>query len=144
MISSPSSPREPRDDFFGFRKEHRHVRQSGVTAGHENLFLAFTEQVSDGGSTITGATGQSLTVTAQKTVTMTENTALTMAATADRFLGGEASIPLGTMTLDEGAWHPRLSLATETEITPAVVFRTTAEVTDDEDYTLSAGLRLTF
>ena len=53
-----------RDDFFGFTKEHRQVRQSGVTAGHENLFLAFTEQVSDGGSTITGATGQSLTVTA--------------------------------------------------------------------------------
>ena len=25
-----------RDDFFGFRKEHRQVRQSGVTAGHEN------------------------------------------------------------------------------------------------------------
>ena len=133
-----------RDDFFGFRKEHRHVRQSGVTAGHENLFLTFTEQVSDGGSTITGATGRSLTVTAQKTVTLTENTALTMAATADRFLGGEASIPLGTMTLDEGAWHPRLSLAAETEIIPSVVFRTKAEVTDDEDYTLSAGLRLAF
>ena len=133
-----------RDDFFGFRKEHRHVRQSGVTAGHENLFVTFTEQVSDGGSTITGATGQSLTVTARKTVTLTENTALTMAAAADRFLGGEASIRLGTLTLDEGAWHSRLSLATETEIIPAMSFRTTAEVTDDEDYTLSAGLRLTF
>ena len=133
-----------RDDFFGFRKEHRQVRQSGVTAGHENLFLTFTEQVSDGGSIITGATGRSLTVTAQKTVTLTENTALTMAAAADRFLGGEASIPLGTMTLDEGAWHPRFSLATETEIIPEVVFRTKAEVTDDEDYTLGAGLRLAF
>ena len=39
------------------------------------------------------------------------------------------------MTLDEGAWHLRLSLATETEIIPAMSFRTTAEVTDDEDYT---------
>ena len=133
-----------RDDFFGFRKEHRYVRQSGVTAGHENLFLALTEQVSDGGSTITGATGKSLTVTAQKTVALTADTAFTMAATADRFLGGEASIPLGMMTLDEGAWEPRLSLATVTEILPAVLFRMRGEVTDDEGYTLSAGLRLTF
>ena len=133
-----------RDDFFGFRKEHRQVRQSGVTAGHDNLFLAFTEQVSEGGSTITGATGRSLTATAQKTVALTEDTALTMAAGADRFLGGEASIPLGTMTLDEGAWHPRFSLATETELTPEISFSTTADMTGDEDYTLNAGLRVTF
>ena len=133
-----------RDDFFGFTREHRQVRQQSATAGHENLFLAFTEQVSDGGSTITGAKGQSLSFTAQKTVNLTEDTALTMGATANRFLGGEASIPLGTMTLDEGDWQPLISLATETEVLPTVSLRTKAEMTDDERYTLSAGLRLTF
>ena len=44
-----------RPDFFGFTGEHRHVRETGITAGHENLFVSLTQQQSDGGATITGA-----------------------------------------------------------------------------------------
>lgn len=133
-----------RPDFFGFTEEHGQVRQTALSAGHGNLFLSFTELVSDGGNTITGATGQSLTLTAQQTVSLTEQTALTATFTASRFLGGEAAIPLGTLTLDGGTWQPRLSLATETEIIPALSLRTVAGVTDEEDYNLSVGARLTF
>ena len=133
-----------REDFFGFTGEHRQVFQSSVTAGHENLFLSFTEQRSDGGRVITGATGQSLSVTAQKTVPVTEKMALTLSASADRFLGGEASIPLGRMTLTSGDWQPRLSLAAETEITSGLSLTTRAEVTDGKDHSFTADLRLIF
>ena len=105
----------------------------GITAGHEKLSLTLTEQRSRGGDVITAAKGQSLTVTAQETFSLTENTNLTVTAVADRFLGGEASIPLGTVRLSEGDWNPRLSFASETEIVPAMSFRTRAEMTDDEE-----------
>ena len=133
-----------RDDFFGFRGEHRHVRENSITAGHENLFLTLTEQISDGGRVITGAKGQSLTVTARETVSLTGSTDLTLSVTADRFLGGEASIPLGTMELGESGWGSRLSLGTETAIDSASSFTTRVEVTDDGGHILMTGLRATF
>ena len=103
-----------------------------------------TEQVSTGGRTITGAKGRSLTLTAKETVPLTDRTSLTVTASADRFLGGEASIPLGTVTLTGGDWQPRLSLATETAIVPGMSFMTRAGTTGEKDYSLGAGLRLTF
>ena len=133
-----------RDDFFGFAKEHRNIRQMGVAAGHEKLFLALAEQRSRGGGIITAAKGQSLTVKAQESFSLTGKTALTLTAVADRFLGGEASIPLGSVRLGGGDWQPRLSLAMESEILPAMSFRTQAEMTGQEDYAVSAGIRLTF
>ena len=133
-----------RDDFFGFRGEHRHVRESSITAGHENLFLALAEQSSDGGRVITGARGRSLTVTARETVPLTGSTDLTLSVAADRFLGGEASIPLGTMELGESGWGSRLSLGTETAIDSATAFTTSVEVTDDGDHILMTGLRASF
>ena len=77
-----------RNDFFGFDKEHRNIREAGVAAGHENLFLTLTEQRSDGGNSIAEAVGRSLNVTARKTFALTEGTSLTVTALADRFLGG--------------------------------------------------------
>ena len=133
-----------RDDFFGFGREHPNVRETSVTAGHENLVFTLTEQRSKGGSVITGASGRSLTVTARETVALTEHTTLTATARADRFLGGEATIPLGTVNLTRGDWNPRFSLASETALAPGMSFRTKAEMTDPEDYTLEAGLRVTF
>ena len=133
-----------REDFFGFTREHRRVLQSTLTAGHENLFLSLTEQRSDGGRVITAATGQSLTLTARETVSLTETTSLTVSATADRFLGGEASLPLGTMDLTAGTWQPRLSVAAQTEITPALSLTANAALTGEQDYSLTAGLRLIF
>ena len=133
-----------RDNFFGFTKEHRNIVEMGIAAGHEKLFLAFAEQRSRGGDVITAAKGQSLTVKARETFSLTEDTNLTVTAVADRFLGGEASIPLGTIRLSGGDWNPRLSFASETEIVPAMSFGTKAEMISDEDYALNAGIRLTF
>ena len=133
-----------RDDFFGFTKEHRNVREAGVTAGHENLFLTLTEQRSDGGNSITEAVGRSLNVTAQETFALTRGTTLTLSAFAGRFLGGRATIPLGAVALGRGGWSHRFSLVSETALTPGMSFRTTAEVADDENYTFSTGIRLTF
>ena len=133
-----------RDDFFGFVSEHRHVRETGVAGGHENLFFTLAEQHSNGGSVITGASGRSLTVTARRTIALTGHTALTASVVADRFLGGEATIPLGTVELSRGSWTPRLSLAAETALAPGMSFRTRAEKTAGDDYTLAAGLRVTF
>ena len=133
-----------RDDFFGFAKEHRNIRQVGMAAGHEKLFLALAEQRSRGGGIIRAAKGQSLTVKAQESFSLTGKTDLTVTAVADRFLGGEASIPFGSVRLGGGDWNPRLSLATETEIAPAMSFRTKAEMTGEEDYALTAGIHVTF
>ena len=133
-----------RDDFFGFAKEHRNIRQMGIAAGHEKLFLALAEQRSRGGGIITAAKGQSLTVKAQESFSLTGKTDLTVTAVADRFLGGEASIPLGSVRLGGGDWQPRLSLASETEVAPAMSLQTKAEMTGEEDYALSAGIRVTF
>ena len=133
-----------RDNFFGFTKEHRNIVEMGIAAGHEKLFLALAEQRSRGGDVIAAAKGQSLTVKVQETFSLTEATDLTVTAVADRFLGGEAQIPLGTVRLSGGDWQPRVFLASQTEIVPAISLRTKAELTGDEDYTLSAGIRLTF
>ena len=133
-----------RNDFFGFDKEHRNIREAGVAAGHENLFLALTEQRSDGGNSIAEAVGRSLNVTARKTFALTEGTSLTVTALADRFLGGRATIPLGTIDLGRGRWSHRFSVASETDLTSGMSFRTKAEMIGDENYAFSAGIRLTF
>ena len=133
-----------RNDFFGFDKEHRNIREAGVAAGHENLFLTLTEQRSDGGNSITEAVGRSLNVTAQKTFALTEGTSLTVTALADRFLGGRATIPLGTIDLGRGRWSHRLSVASETDFTRGMSFSTKAERIGDGNYAFNAGIRLTF
>ena len=133
-----------RDDFFGFTEEHLGVRQVEIAGGHENLFLTMTDQRSDGGNIITGAQGRSFSVTAQKTVALTKTTVLTAAAHADRFLGGEASIPLGTIALTEGDWHSRLSFETETKVASHTEFKTTVEASESGEYAFRAGIRLMF
>ena len=45
---------------------------------------------------------------------MTESTAVTVTARADRFLGGDAGLPVGTVRLDGGDWEHRLSVASRT------------------------------
>ena len=133
-----------RDDFFGFAREHGQVRQAGVAAGHGNLFLTLTEQVSSGGSVISGAKGRSLTVTARETVSLTDATDLTAALAADRFLGGEASLPFGTTDLGAGGWRPRLSLLAKTDVIPAVSLTARAEISGDERYALFARFRMSW
>ena len=133
-----------RDDFFGFIREHRNVRETGVSAGHKNLFFTFTEQHSDGGGVITEASGRSHTVTAQETVALTDHTTLTATVRTARFLGGEATIPLGTVDLSSGGWTPRFSLASETALVRGISFGTEAEINDNEDYALRTGVRLEF
>ena len=105
-----------REDFFGFSDGHEGVAELNLSAGHDNLFVTLSEQHSGGGDLISSARGRSLTLTAQKRLSLTESTSLTVSAGADRFLGGKATIPVGSIELSGGGWNQRLSVASETQL----------------------------
>ena len=101
-----------REDFFGFSEGHGQVVDSRVEAGHENVFVRFSEQRSRGGDLIKSARARSMGFTAQTDVSLTEDTTLNLAAHTDRFLGGEATIPFGDVKLQQGGgWNHRLSIS---------------------------------
>lgn len=119
------------------------VREAGVTAGHENLFLTLAEQRSDGGNSITEAVGRSLNVTAQKT----------FIDEGDKPDRNGACRPVSRRQSDHtpwqisagGRWSRRFFRRFRDGPCPrGMSFRTKAEVTDDENYTLSTDSRLTF
>ena len=82
-----------------------------LEAGHENAFVRFAQQRSEGGSAISSARASTLGFTLQKVFQLAgENTTLHLAAHADKFLGGEAKIPFGSVKLRDGDWEHRASL----------------------------------
>ena len=100
-----------REDFFGFTREHGAVRATEVSAGHERAFVRYAEQYSSGGGIIDSAKGRSFGVTVRHHLALTEASVLSASASADKFLGGSARIPVGTVHLHGGEWDYRLSLA---------------------------------
>ena len=98
------------EDFFGFSEEHSAVRTMEVSAGHDRAFARYSEQHSSGGGVIDSARGQSLGFTVRQHIALTEESVLSASAHADKFLGGSARIPVGTVSLEGGEWDYRLSL----------------------------------
>lgn len=133
-------------DFFGFKRHHNEVLGLSLSLGHENAFLRFSEQHSLG-SLIRSAEGRSVGITLRKDVSLKETT-LTGAAHADRFLGGEAIIPYGTIALQEGNWNTRFSLTSETPLTERFSLQAHADVlvpaTGDDEHRLSLNLSWTY
>ena len=101
-----------RNDFFGFSEGHGRVFDARLEAGHENAFIRFAQQRSEGGSAISSAQASTLGLTLQKEFQLAgEYTTLHLAAHADKFLGGEAEIPFGSVKLQDGKWEHRVSLS---------------------------------
>ena len=134
-----------RGDFFGFTEGHREVFDLQVTAGHENAFIRFSDQQSKGGDIIKSARAQSLGFTLRKSFSLTEETTLGIAAHTDRFLGGKAKLPVGTVRLREGGWNHRLSLSAERSIGEEATFRvgTDLHLPEMGEQALSLGVQYT-
>ena len=99
-----------RHDFFGFSEGHGRVLDARLQAGHENAFVRFGRQLSEGGSAISQARASTMGFTLQKAFRLAgEGTTLHLAAHADRFLGGSAEIPFGSVTLEDGEWEHTVS-----------------------------------
>ena len=137
-----------RDDFFGFSDGHDEVRELNLSAGHRNLFATLSEQYSGGNDVITSARGHSLAFTAQERFSPAQSTSLTVSARTDRFLGGEADIPVGRIDLDAGGWDHRISVASETELSESAIVSASASLlfpdSGDDGYTVGARLRWHF
>ena len=137
-----------RDDFFGFTEEHERVFESRVSAGGENLFVTLSEQYSSGGDVIDSARGRSLALVARERFSLTDETSLTVSARADRFLGGSADIPVGSVPLNRGGWEYGLSLASETALRDNVTLGFSAGVRSPrgsgEELTLGTDLNWRF
>ena len=101
------------DSFFGYRRGHGEVLGSEYAAGHENLFLHLADVRSSGGHLVSRAEGRSLGLTAEQAFRPAEHLAVTLSASLEKFLGGEADIPFGEVRLNEGQWNRRLGLAAE-------------------------------
>ncbi len=102
-----------RSDFFGFSKGHGEVLNAELSAGHKNAFLRFEKQISNGGTGVRDAEGESLGFTVRKGFDLTEKVFLSAAVRGDRFLGGEASIPFGKVDLSKGGWDHRVSVSSD-------------------------------
>ena len=99
-----------RNDFFGFSEGHGRVADTRLETGHENAFIRFAQQRSEGGSAISLAYASTLGLTLQKEFRLAgENTTLHLAAHADKFLGGEAEIPFGSVDLKDGEWEHQVN-----------------------------------
>ena len=137
-----------RDDFFGFTEEHERVFESRVSAGGENLFVTLSEQYSTGGDVIDSARGRSLALVARERFSLTDETSLTVSARADRFLGGSADIPVGSIRLNRGGWEYGLSLASQTALQDNVTLGFSAGVRSprgsSEELTLRTDLNWRF
>ena len=137
-----------RDDFFGFTEEHERVFESRVSAGGENLFATLSEHYSSGGDVIDSARGRSLALVARERFSLTNETSLTVSARADRFLGGSASIPVGSVRLNRGGWEYGLSLASQTALRDNVTLGFSAGVRSSrgsgEELTLGTDLNWRF
>ena len=77
------------------------------------MFAHFGRQWSDNGLSIGSARGDYVGVTAQKEMKVSEELSLSASAHANRFLGGEAEIPFGTVELDAGEWSRHVGLSAE-------------------------------
>ena len=75
-----------------------------LEAGHENAFIRFARQHSEGGSAVSSAQASTLGFTVQKEFQLAGEGAPSciIAAHADKFLGGEADIPFGSVKLQDG------------------------------------------
>ena len=100
-----------RDNFFGFSEGHGRVFDTRLEAGHQNAFIRLAQQHSEGGSAISSAQASTLGLTLQKEFQLAgENTTLNLAAHADKFLGGSAEIPYGSVNLKNGKWEHQVNL----------------------------------
>ena len=115
-----------REDFFGFSKEHGAVRVAEISAGHDRVFARYSEQHSSGGGIIDSAKGRSFGFTAKQHFALTEESVLSAAAHADKFLGGSAHIPVGAVNLEGGEWNYRLSLGATTRLSENTTITTSA------------------
>ena len=115
-----------REDFFGFSREHGAIRMTEVSAGHESAFVRLSEQRSSGGGAVSSARGRSLGFTLKRDFALSEDTMVSAAAHTDRFLGGEADLPVGTVQLSGGGWDHRASLSSATALTEDSTISVTA------------------
>ena len=138
----------PRDDFFGHARGHEGVFELRGSAGHKNLFLTLSEQYSTGGSTIRSAHGTSFALMAQERFSLTGRTTLTASAGVHRFLGGEADLSSGSVSLGADGWDHRFSLASATALdaTKTVGLGAIVRAPEgrDEEFVVSANLNWRF
>ena len=65
---------------------------------------------------IDSAGGRSVAFVARDKFALTDETLLTASFRSDRFLGGEADIPVGNVRLNGGGWQHRLALSSQTAL----------------------------
>lgn len=133
------------EDFFGFSEEHSAVRATEVSAGHDRAFARYSEQRSSGSDVIDSARGQSLGFTVRQHIALTEESVLSASAHADKFLGGSARIPVGTVILEGGEWDYRLSLDVANYLSENTTIATSASARisgDGGNEEVTLGVRL--
>ena len=133
-----------REDFFGFSEEHGAVRVAEVSAGHDRVFARYSEQHSSGGGVIDSARGRSFGLTTRQYFALTEESVLSAAAHADKFLGGSAHIPVGAVNLEGGEWDYRLSLGAATRLGENTTITTSAHARfpgDGSDEEVQVGVQ---
>ena len=101
------------DNFFGYKQRHREVFGSEFALGNKTLFIRLADIRSKGDDLISHAEGKSFGVTTERSFQPMEQVALKLSANFDKFLGGTAKIPFGTIKINEGRWNRQAALSVE-------------------------------
>ena len=134
--------------FFGYGQYS--VESLNVTAGTDTVFLRLSQQAGNkvDRSVVDEVEGGSIGATLTHTFA-TPMGALTPFVHIDKFTGGSAETPFGTMQLEKSEWNTELGLSTDTKLSEQGSLSVTAIAShrgdlDTEDYGVQAQYRLAF
>ena len=134
--------------FFGY--EQYQAQSLNVSAGTEHLYLRMSEQKGDttGYGVIDDVEGSSIGATLTRTFT-TSLGEITPFLNMDKFTGGEATTPFGSMQIKGSEWNHELGLRTRQQVSEHGSLQVTATAqhrgdSDRKDYSVQAQYGLRF
>ena len=96
-----------KDSFFGLGERYGYSGTRGVDAeaGHRNLYARFSRQWSSAAPLVRAIRGDAVGVTAEYAFNVSPETAITLSAHMDRFVGGRADTVFGSVTVRGSRWN---------------------------------------
>ena len=105
-------------EFFGIADDFGQVLAADADFGYEDVFMRFSHQRARGGSFALSSKGTAIGLTVRREVKIPIGQ-LTMTGTADKFVGGKAKTPFGSVNIAESNWNHSVSAALNSHFSPS-------------------------